>query len=334
MNRVVAPVTWEVSVAHRLVGLFVGLGVWVALCGACGEHKPPRRDPDGVALPVVPAGVGDLVPGKAVVKVTRDGHVLLAGKPKSINELLAVVAKEPVTEPLELRADRDALWMHVQWVMATLGQAGHKNVQCIVEVAGCRRQEAMELPLTRGLLEDRLGGGYFDPEDTSEKQPVWLGRVRVRLTGGGPAKRRAYLLEPNIEPNIDVRVTRFPHAVGRWATSLIEREEESRSGFGFVIEAMGTVPYRSVVAALAALQKAGARRFAVGLEALHPWDRDLKALPRPPHKDPIGCWFWGDYRRSLVPMNLPVASMCEQDKAWARLHAPVPIPGGPLPSDS
>jgi len=186
VNRVVAPVTWEVSVTHRSVGLFVGLGVWAALCGACGEDELPSRDADGISLPVVSTAAPSVIPRSTVIKVTRDGRILFAGKARSMKELLAALATESFRGPFELQADRDALWMHVQWVMVALGEAGHKKVQCTVEVAESRRQGAFELPLTRGLWEDRFGGAWIESEETSERPPVWLGTVTVRPAGGGP----------------------------------------------------------------------------------------------------------------------------------------------------
>ena len=91
--------------------------------------------------------------------------------------------------------------------------------------------------------------------------------------------------------------------------------ERQTFGVGIVV-ASGAVPYSSVALALAALQEAGARELDVGLEALHPWDRDRKVLPAPPHADTIHRRFvTGLSYHLLVPMNLPVASTWVWDKA-------------------
>ena len=103
-------------------------------------------------------------------------------------------------------------------------------------------------------------------------------------------------------------------AVRRWARSALGKLDEKQTlGVGTIM-ASGAVPYRSVAVALAALQEAGVRELEVGLEALHPWDRDRKVLPPPPHADPILRWFVTDLAlHRLVPMNLPVASHCVED---------------------
>jgi biopolymer transport protein ExbD len=317
VERVVVPVRQEVSVAHRSVALFAGLGVWIALCGACGEEEPPRGAADGIALPVVPAGVPDLAPGRAVVEVTRDGRVLFAGQGRSINELLAALAKEPTSGPLELRADGDALWMHVQWVMAALGQAGHKKVHCTVEVAGSRKQGALEVPLYRGLWEEKFWLLPFELEENPEGLPMLLGMVIVSPAGDAPetgsTTAEYQLLEGTAERTV---TSQDPEAIRQWAVSFLRRSAREKAfGVSWAVEAAGAVPYRGVIVALAALQEAGVRGVEVGLEALHPWDRDRKVLPPPPHEDPI-VRFVTDLScvKPLVPMNLPVASMCEEDR--------------------
>ncbi|MHC4164958.1 MAG: ExbD/TolR family protein [Planctomycetota bacterium] len=318
VDRVVALMPWEVSVPHRSVALFTGLGVWIALCGACGEDELPRRDADGIALPVVSTAAPSVIPRSTVIKVTRDGRILFAGKGRSMKELLAALAREGSRGPFELQADRDALWMHVQWVMAALGQAGHKKVQCTVEMAESRRQGALELPLTRGLWEEKFSIPGMSWEENPDQLPVHLGTVVVLPTGDaadtGPATAEYHLLEGIWTPT---GKSQDPEAVGTWAASFLKRASHEESfGVFFVIDAVGAVPYRSVVLALAALQKAGARGVKVGLEALHPWDRDRQVLPPPPHEDPIVCWLVTDLTyKALYPMNLPVASMCERDKA-------------------
>ena len=60
---------------------------------------------------------------------------------------------------------------------------------------------------------------------------------------------------------------------------------------------------------LAALREAGASELQVGLEALHPWDRDLRVLPTPPHEAPIIRWFSspaaGSARTSILECQPP-----------------------------
>jgi biopolymer transport protein ExbD len=311
VERVAVPVRQEVSVAHRSVALFAGLGVWIVLCGACGEEEPPLRDPDGIALPVVSAAAPSVIPRSTVIKVTRDGRILFAGKARSMKELLAALAREGSRGPFELQADRDALWMHVQWVMAALGQAGHKEAHCTVEVAGRGAEGVVKVRLYRGVWEDKF---WLLPDEEAERQPVHLAMEVVpapRDRGAtGPVTAEYHL---GGDPTT---VTQDPEAVGKWArSSLGKLDEEQSFGVG-VIMASGAVPYRCVALALAALQEAGARELEVGLEALHPWDRDRKVLPPPPHADPILRWFVTDlWLGPLVPMNLPVASMCERDIA-------------------
>ncbi len=108
------------------VALLSSVCLWIALSAACRSDETTGRDADEIALPVVPAAPADEMAAGAVVKVTRDGRIIFDGKGRSVNELLAAVARHGSSGPFELGAHRDALWMHVQWVMAALGESGHK----------------------------------------------------------------------------------------------------------------------------------------------------------------------------------------------------------------
>ncbi len=228
--------------------------------------------------------------GGSVVRVTRTGRVLFRGKSRSVTELVAAAAKRGHAEPLELHADGDALWMHVQWVMAALGEAGHARVRCGVEPSG-RAQGFASVRLYSGRWDDKL---FLLPQEQVFHTGIEIGSDReYRLHGP--------------------TTTRDPGAVAAWAQQRHHGLKPNEPNVGQVT-ASGAVRYRHVAVALAALRDAGAQRLEVGLEALHPWDRDRRRLPPPPHEDPIPRWFVTD--RSLIPLyplNLPVARMGRTD---------------------
>jgi biopolymer transport protein ExbD len=253
----------------------------------------------------------------AVVRITRDGRVLLEAKPVSINELTASIEKEGLRAPFELRADGGALWMHVQWVMAALGQAGHESARCTVQLDGGRGSRRLEIPLNTGLWEDKFPVYGLDSDENPEWLPSRLAHVAVvPLDGSQEAAPQA--VEYHFLENLwhEVGKSQHPESIGKWATSFLERtREEKNYGVYFAVEAAGAVQYQDVVAAIAELQGAGIREVEVGLEALHPWDRDKRGLPPPPYEELIPRWFLTDLSvKRIYPVNLPVASKSVHDK--------------------
>jgi len=84
----------------------------------------------GVAMVIVACAPGHGECALIVVKVSADGRIDLDGKPGTVNQLLAAV-KGRSSKAVEVRADSDAIWMHVQWVLAALGEAGLTEVRCV-----------------------------------------------------------------------------------------------------------------------------------------------------------------------------------------------------------
>jgi len=274
--------------------------VWIACCTSCvaGEkHSPSAAE---LALPVVAAAPEDEVAARCEVTVTKEGRVRLNGKSTTVNGLIADATRGPI----RLRADREASWGHVQWVMAALGEAGHKKAACSIAVAGRDAKGVVTVRVHRGVLE------FFPPFEEWRKvpHPVYLSVEivpAVRASGPPSAEYRLGLPMPTI--------TRDPSVILRWAKSALARSRQKGVG---VIAASGVVPYRYVAVALAALQDAGATELEVGLQALHPWDRDLRVLPAPRDELSISRWCTDlELWPGLIPLNLPVASMCSADDA-------------------
>jgi len=191
-----------------------------------------------------------------VVSVTADGTVLLNGERRTVDALVAAV--DPA-EPVTVRAAGDAPWLHVNWVLAALGEAGYSEVM-------------------------------LSPDDlrVSVYPGGWEHRIWAMGTKTWPA-----------EVVVDER--------GRF--------EVPEGAHDFVVHASGRAPFRSVVAAVSAARAAGDELVDVGLEMLHPWDRDELVLPAPKDDEPIIRWYVTDLTfKILYPVNLPVASMAQEDK--------------------
>jgi biopolymer transport protein ExbD len=251
---------------------------------------------------VVPHAVGLAAQNGEAVSVTGDGRILVRGEARSINDLQGAVTDR--SSPPRLEADHDAPWMHVQWVMAALGELGFETALCVVEVADSDERGTVMVPVYRGLWEDK-----WNEWRTPEERAL---RVCVLPLEGEPSKAQ-YRLEA--DDTLSHEVTRDPARVAAWAISFLGALDPEQTA-KIALEASGAVAYGFVIAALAALQDAGVSRVDVGLEALHPWDRDRRILPPPGSGSPILRWapLTDVVRRLLVPMNLPVASMSLQDR--------------------
>ncbi len=185
--------------------------VWIVLLVACGRSPPPE------------------------IEVTAQGRVLYGGEHATINQL--ILAVQGRRDAVKVRADEQVPWMHVQWVLAALHEAG------------VRRAE--------------IGSGKV-----------------VRLSSG-------YWTDRIWDPAHSITADRC------------------------AVELPGTVPYGDVLSIVAAAQA----DLELGVEALHPWDRDAHVLPSPPHDDPIPRWIVTDLiPPNHYPVNLPVASWCESDE--------------------
>ena len=69
-----------------------------------------------------------------LIEVSRQGRVTLDEIPVTVNELIAATTGR-TAETVEVRADPDAIWMHVQWILAALGEAGFAEARCVFH--GC-----------------------------------------------------------------------------------------------------------------------------------------------------------------------------------------------------
>ena len=205
-----------------------------ALLAACGVAAPPR------------------------IEVTEQGLVLYRGEATTINRLIAAVRGKP--GPAVVRASDNTCWMHVQWVLAALHEAGFERA-------------------TLGATVVRLSSGYR--------------QGKYDWPQGEDAARTAELL-----------VTRDGIRTWAWTAS---GELPTR----WAVSAAGGMPYEAVRTAIQAL---GSRDIELGLEALHPWDRDRLVLPAPPHDDPIPRWVISDLPLlNHYPVNLPLATQCLSD---------------------
>jgi biopolymer transport protein ExbD len=242
--------------------------------------------------------------------------VLLEDRSLSINELIAEIEREKLPAPFELHADGSAVWMQVQWVMAALGQAGHEAVRCVVRLDDGRGLRSLEVRLNRGLWEDRFPDYGYGLDENLEIRRSRLASVAVltpESTQGSPAETVEFRFIEDLWNEADK--ARHPGAIGKWAASFLRRAESEKSfSVHFAVEAAGQVPYRHVVTAIAKLREVGIREVEVGLEALHPWDRNKRVLPSPPAEAFIPRWFLTDLSvHRFFPVNLPVAYQSEQD---------------------
>ncbi len=282
---------------------FIPLAIATSFLVACGAEteKADTRAPAQETLPLPTVAAAKPGGGASifVVGVTRKGQITLNGEAVTINKMIAAV-KAGDRGAVTLRGHRYARWMHVQWVMAALGAAGCKEVRCAVHtVKGS--EGVVAVPVYPGHWEQRFGG--IAPDDRAV--PVRLHVVADESAHGTAA---VYHLEGN-----NTFVTRDTKAVAQWSKAKVERRDRSKRAIG-EISASGTVPYEAVAAAMAAMQAASVERFDVGLEGLHPWDRDRQTLPAPPSKKLIHRWFVTDLSiPTLVPLNLPVADMSQSD---------------------
>jgi len=224
----------------------------------------------------------------------------------SINELTAALSKEGISGPIDLRADQQAWWMHVQWVMAELGRAGHGSVRCIVRIGKTAKEGIVTVRIHRGTWEESL----FSPSCVRELPAIHPGVVEVLGGSRGVYRFVSELDESGVK-------TSDPAIVRRWAERLLRKTWRAKGARTILeVEGMGTARYGDVARALAELQAVGAKPLEVGLEALHPWDRDLHKLPDPPPRHLVGRWVVTDRAsKPLMLMNLPVAPMSVEDKA-------------------
>jgi len=234
-----------------------------------------------------------------VVRVTREGRVTVGGNVVSI----AALELRPAT-PIVLRADRGALWMHVQWALAALGSAGHSVVRCTWDEGGAW----VDLPVFDGLWSGKL----WNP-DWEWDERTWgvSWRIAVIEVIPGPPARYKLITAWGDEPSI----ASCACDIGPWARAVLQRlNAVERERTSFSVEASGEVLSADVLAALVALRDAGIVAVDVGLEAIHPWDAGARVLPKPPHAEPIRRWIDDVSVCQSYPVNLPVASTGFPDK--------------------
>ncbi len=232
-------------------------------------------------------------PASLLIEVSRRGRVTLDEIPVTVNELIEATT-DRTAETVEVRADPDAIWMHVQWVLAALGEAGFKTARCAVEGA-----RPVEIPVYSGRWFEKFPDF---PEDWYLRGPQYPLEVVLSRSG------TKYHLEPWPNP---MEIVRDPRMLTERVRSLLRAPD-----IGDVsVNAYGSTSYRFVSRLLVALRGSGATRLDIGLEALHPWDRGLRTLPAPPSDALIQRWWTpSSVRYNLYPANLPVASTSVQDK--------------------
>ncbi len=194
--------------------------------------------------------------------------------------------------------------MHVQWVLAALGAAGHSSVRCTWDEWGAW----IDLTVFDGLWREKLWNPKWEWDERTWGVPWTVGILEVI-----PGAAAQYRLTPDwgVEP----AVTSCANDLGPWADSMLQRRSPvERERTGFSVEASGEVSCAAVLAAAAVLRDAGVAAVEVGLEAIHPWDAGARALPKPPHAEPIRRWIEQVSRHQCYPVDLPVASMGLEDK--------------------
>ena len=270
----------------------------LAALAACGA---PER-----IVPVVDCACDALDAGAAVVTVTREGSIRFEGADRSVNELMQRV--DPAVR-VALRADRSACWMHVQWVMAALGEAGFRVVDWIVDSKRSDSTGAFRVPVYPGRWEERIG----PPLDSLDGPTRPFGGVLAVIWTAAGARfgwtEGWYSADVSIEP------TRDPAALAR-GVAASARAAGTRP-VRLTLEASGRVPFHAVVDALAACRAARVDPdvLDVGLESLHPWDRDLRVLPPPRSAAVVYRWWATDWSIKSVPtLNLPVAASADEDR--------------------
>jgi biopolymer transport protein ExbD len=274
------------------LGCLAWLVVALAACDADDEGS--------VSLPVL---YGVPVEARAkpadAVELTRDGRILFRGEERSFDGLVRSVADAGVAAPLAVRADRDACWMHVQWVLTALAEAGHARALLAYEIAEERAPGYAALPIHRGGWADN-----FRWDAHADVQPAFF----AIEAWAGPKGAVLYRPSPVDTPTTD------PDAVVRSTKDFLERVDASDHPFAFVLAPRGTASYTLVVTALVALRQTGVP-VDFGFEGLHPWDRDRRTLPSPPHDAPVASCVYPDFVGSdAYPVNAPVAPMGEDDK--------------------
>ncbi len=265
-------------------------------CGSGGLRSKQQ------SLPVVHAAAFAVPRASVVVTIDHAGELGLGDEATTVNKIIAA-AKE-ARDSVVLRAHRYANWMHVQWVLSALGEAGCDVVPCVVLV---RNGKEATIPVTvyDGTWRERLGPLQKDLERHSPQ--IVLGIVTQPTAHG---TEDVFHLN-----NIDSTVTRDGRAVVAWSKAHVQQHVKPEQRDVGVIEASASVTFESVAVGVAAMLDAGMERVEVGQEALHPWDRDQTVLPAPVGTDKIFRVFYTDLNfKSIVPLNLPIASMGEEDR--------------------
>jgi biopolymer transport protein ExbD len=243
---------------------------------------------------------------RLVIEVSADGTIALDGKPATVNDVLAEV-KGRSSESVEVRADSDAIWMHVQWVLAALGEAGFTEVRCVFH--SYPSLGFVKVPVNRGGIRDQLYPPIELLDSVDPLFPVWI-HIAPEETDRIPGKRPRpkYHIGSRREPEV---VTRNPRRIAWRARKLLLKPD----AVGAWIHASSVMSYESVMELFVAMRVAGAGPVHIGMEALHPWDRDLPVLPAPQNEEPPGqFWFTDRSLHPLYPVNLPVAHKAVQDK--------------------
>ena len=274
----------------------------IALCVACSTSRTHGKTPV-VRLPIVRSAAATTPRGHEAVTVTRDGRLFCRGEARSIREITEIARSAPLT----LRADKDAIWMHVQWALVALRESGQRSVWCAVRPAGGTTEGGVRLQTNLGVLNEKFSGPGPGWQVLSTpricvvtllSRPAELSPARVMVDSGAPG----------------AATTDLNH-VREWAESILVHTTGGGSSDNvyFAVDAPGKIRFGVVLSAVVELRLAGVSSVELGMEALHPWDRELRVLPPPPHSDILARWATTDFPMPMIyPVNLPVASMCER----------------------
>ena len=264
----------------------VGLAV-LALTASCGgDAETPHSRFDLADAPRdAPARDAD---GRFIVVVTRDGRVLHAGKAVTLDELDKILEAGGDEPQVDVRADGDARWCHVQWVLAVAGQHGIDEASFTFELNGTERS------LTAQIHNGSMANNW-------PLLPCLTNFIRVRILREDDA----------IVYRMGERTTIDGKRLGVWMREVAALVLAPRA---FAIEASVQTPFRHCLAVLNEFHRAGVEPVTWGLIAPHPWVMRQRRLPEPRGDYVVSRWSITDLVwKDLLPMSLPVASWAECD---------------------
>jgi biopolymer transport protein ExbD len=269
----------------------VGIAVLAAACGS--QKRIPMVE--AIVAPVIaeelPAASAT---GRLVVGITRGGHVLLGSGAVSLDEVATALDKRSYLG-VDIRADRHAAWVHVQWLMCVLAESGVTNVRFLVRAG--RGDDA-----TEGGVPVRVHSGYL--EDVLSPVPGDAVLVQVLPDADNHAQYVVYS-----------RGGKGATGDSQELAALLRRvRSQERGPVRLAIEGHTKVVFKHCVAALDAANRAGYQYVEWGARRPHPWIRRQIPIPKPNRSQVLARWVVTDLNTPpLVPMTLPVALSADRD---------------------